>query len=546
MTLPSRPLPEAAGAASPAPQPSRRAALGLAIGGGLALSGLGDQLATAGPGGPGLAQAPVLPAKVSDLAGGLNLQSTPAWHLARRVAPAATKPVAQQIAAVGTKKWIKRQLNPKKIKDAKADKLIRKYLSYANMTGHQVYLATDDNSYRAAKALSVSRTVRQVFTERHLYESMVDTMSDHLYISADSKASDLVAWFDWSVLRKHALGKYSRMLTAAITHPAMLVYLDNNLNSKDSPNENLGRELLELHTVGPGNYDETDVRQSALLLTGHGFDWKTHTYRYTPAEHHVGPLKIMDFSHPNASAAGGPAVLAAYLNHLAHQRGTATHIARRLAVRYVSDEPSEALVARLAQVYLDNDTSLAAVMRALLLSGEFAASVGQKWRRPQETMAVMVKARKPSTLKPKGKQSKNVWAIAGTVGWLLELENHQPRYWPVVDGYPDDAAAWMSTQALLAHWNSANARTNWGDDPEWPSKSWRKALGITVGMDVTSAARRITTDLTGYTWPDRHLSVVAARLKGTSATTKLTADQLKYNLNPALHYVFSSPYFMLR
>lgn len=154
------------------------------------------------------------------------------------------------------------------------------------------------------------------------------------------------------------------MLYTAMKHPAMLVYLDNQLNSKDNPNENLGRELLELHTVGVGNYDETDVRQSALILTGHSYNWEKRAYHYEPGKHYTGPVKVMGFTHPNATAADGPAVLQAYLSYLAHHPGTAHHIAHRLAVRYVSDNPPAALVDRLAQVYLDNGTNLAAVMRA--------------------------------------------------------------------------------------------------------------------------------------------------------------------------------------
>ena len=489
--------------------------------------------------------APVLPASVSDLARGLDLKSSKYWHLARRVAPAATKSVASEIQAAGYEAWIEKQLNWKKISDTKADKLIKKYLSYATLTGNQVARASQDEAWKAGKALSISRTVRQVFTKRYLYESMVDTIADHLYVSADGKAADLVAWYDWAVLRKYALGKFSDLLYTAIKHPAMLVYLDNHVNSKDNPNENLGRELLELHTVGVGHYDETDVRQSALILTGHSYNWETRAYHYEPRDHFTGPVKVMGFTSANATAAEGPAVLKAYLSYLAHHAGTAHHIAERLAIRYVSDTPSTALVDRLARVYLNSDTSLAALMRTLLRSPEFANSVGDKWKRPQETMAAMIKARKPTTLKPAAKQSGNIWNITGTVQWLLSLENHQPRMWPVVDGYPDQAPDWMATQALLGHFYNANARVNWGNDKEFPSKSWASALGVKRGMTATAAASRITTDLTGYTWPARHLAVVTARIQGDGPAT-LTGDQVKDNLGRTLHLVLCSPYFKLR
>lgn len=527
-----------------APPASRRALLGLLAAGGVAASGLADVLPAQAA--PTVPMAPVLPAAAPDLAKRLKPKSTKYWHLARRVSAAPTKALAKEIKQVGYKKWIDRQLKWKKIKDTKADKLIKKYLSYATMTGPKVYKASKKQAWKAGKAMSVSRTIRQVFTERPLYESMVDTMGDHLYVAADGKASEYVAWFDWAVLRKYALGSYSSMLYAAVRHPALLLYTDNHVNSKDSPNENLGRELLELYTVGVGNYTEADVRNSALILTGHSLDWETRKYRFNADQHHVGRVKVMGFSHPNASAKDGPAVLKAYLSYLARHRSTALHIARRLAVRYVSDNPSDALIKRLADVYQAEGTSLAAVMRSLLRSSEFAGSVGAKWKRPQETIATMVKLRKPSTIKPSTTQAKNVWGITGTVQWLLHLESHQPRMWPVIDGYPDQATDWCSTQAMLAHWYTANARVNWGDDKEWPSKSWASALGVKKGQPIADVAASLTLALTGYTWPSAHLAPVVARLKGSGSGATLTADQLKHNLGRTLHFIFASPYFKLR
>jgi uncharacterized protein (DUF1800 family) len=502
--------------------------------------------------------APVLPAVIGDLADGLDLTSSPAWHLARRVCPAPTKAIADEIAKAGATAWIDKQLKWSKISDKTADKLIKKHLSFVTMTNKQLYKASHGETWRGGTALSISRVIRQVFTKRYLYESMVDTMADHLYVCADGKAAHLAAWFDWAVIRKYALGKYSDMLYAAIRHPAMLVYLDNQYSSKDAINENLGRELLELHTVGvedlDGNprYTEDDVLNSARLLTGHGTTrWDNLKYAYQANDHWTeGPLTIMGFSHPNTNAADGPAILKAYLSYLAHHRGTAEHIARRLATRYVSDTPSKTLVSDLADEYLAKDTSLAAVMRKLLLSDEFAASVGSKWRRPQETMTTMVKARRPYTIHTTKKevQTRNLWDIAGTPFWLLSGENHQPRMWPVVNGYPDQAGDWMGTQAMLSAWYSANAQTNWDHDKDWPSKygSWRTALGLKAGMLATDAAAKITTNLTGYTWSQAHLDIVVARLKGDGTAETLDSNQLKWYLGRTLDFVFCSPYFRLR
>ena len=110
-------------------------------------------------------------------------------------------------------------------------------------------------------------------------------------------------------------------------------------------NENLGRELLELHTLGVNaGYTQTDVVNSARILTGLATDPTTFTYVFNPDIHYVGPVQVMDFSSPNDSAAGGEAVLKAYLDHLAHHPATAAHLSRRLALYFVSPSSSSVCV----------------------------------------------------------------------------------------------------------------------------------------------------------------------------------------------------------
>jgi uncharacterized protein (DUF1800 family) len=251
----------------------------------------------------------------------------------------------------------------------------------------------------------------------------------------------------------------------------------------------------------------------------------------------------MGFTHPNASREAGPAALKKYLAYLAHHPATARQVCHRLAVRFVSDSPSDALVDSLAQVYLKSDTSLRSVMRALLRSDEFKRSIGAKWRRPQELMATMIKLQKPSAIKPAGKQSKDLWSITGTVQWLLYTCGHQPRMWDTVNGYPDQAGVWTSTQAMLANFDAAYARVFWGDK-EVPTKSWASALGIKPGMTAQAAAARTTYLLTGYTWTATDLAVVVAKFG--SPTRVLTKAQIKNRLPVAVHLVFCSPSFMLR
>ena len=182
---------------------------------------------------------------------------------------------------------------------------------------------------------------------------MVDFWSNLLNVSLYH--DEAIYWrMDYDrVIRAHALTTFESLLQAAITHPAMGLYLDNAISSKEAPNENLGRELLELHTVGvDAGYTEDDVKASARMLTGYRVDlwWPSFRAFYDTDWHDTQPVQVMGFSHANRSADGRPATLA-YLTYLARHPATANRLARRLCVKFVSDEPTAAIVKAVAKAY---------------------------------------------------------------------------------------------------------------------------------------------------------------------------------------------------
>ena len=141
---------------------------------------------------------------------------------------------------------------------------------------------------------------------------------------------------------------------ASANHPAMLLYLNNAESTKDNPNENYGRELLELHTVGvDGGYNEEDMRQSTPIMTGYSVDRGDRLFEYNNWAHFRGPVQVMDFTAANAEE-NGYQVGIQYLKYLANHPSTAQHLARKLCMRFVSDEPDQTLVDSLAATYLAN------------------------------------------------------------------------------------------------------------------------------------------------------------------------------------------------
>ncbi|HWJ09370.1 MAG TPA: DUF1800 domain-containing protein [Nocardioides sp.] len=289
---------------------------------------------------------------------------------------------------------------------------------------------------------------RRIGSQRQVLETMAELWEHHLHVPAHGEVGPFRASYG-KTIRQHALGRFEDLLQAAIVHPAMAVYLGNANSSRRAPNENLGRELLELHTVGRGNYDEDDVKSSARILTGYRVAaWDTWAFSYDPAHHWTGPVQVMGFSHANSAPDGRP-VVEAYLRYLAHHPATARRIALKLAQRFVSDSPPDALVARLAQVYLANDTQIRPVLRALVASTEFraATAVGRKVRTPTDDVVATWRALGAQlSARPTDSESE---AGANTILWQTSSVGLRPFAWQPPDGRPDRAAAWSSTSRFL-------------------------------------------------------------------------------------------------
>ncbi len=209
--------------------------------------------------------------------------------------------------------------------------------------------------------------LRRTYSERSVLETMVEFWTSVMHIPTGHDRAWVYQYDYDATIRRLAFGSFEDLLTACSLHPAMRVYLDNWRSVRGKPNENQGRELLELHSVGrTGGYTEAMVKSSAVLLSGYSVDWgKTYAPIYNAAAHTTGPVHVLDFTHPNASA-DGQAATQQYLTYLAHHPATARYLMTKLATFFVSDSPSPELIDALAAVYLSSGTSISAVLRELL------------------------------------------------------------------------------------------------------------------------------------------------------------------------------------
>jgi uncharacterized protein (DUF1800 family) len=276
-------------------------------------------------------------------------------------------------------------------------------------------------------------------------ERLVWFWSNHFCVSADKgQVRQICGAYEREAIRTNVLGRFGDMLLAVESHPAMLLYLDNarsigpgsiaGIRQKRGLNENLAREILELHTLGVRSvYSQEDVTRFANVITG----WtviaprqdfsRAGEFAFNPNMHQPGAQTVIGKSYPDSGVEQGRAVLAA----LAHHPATAKHVATKLARHFIADEPPPALVARLARRFLDTDGDLKEVAKALVTSPEAWDAPRTKLKRPGEWIIGALRA---SGFTPP------------EIGPVMQAHNllGEPLWRPSAPkGFSDDSAPWL-------------------------------------------------------------------------------------------------------
>jgi uncharacterized protein (DUF1800 family) len=361
--------------------------------------------------------------------------------------------------------WLSAQLRPTSVPEAAKVAAVDSWFASLTQNPATKYA---NNASKAMSAwqygldLSNWAVQRRIHSNRSVLETMTDFWSSHLHIPVGHDYAWVFRYDYDQTIRANALGTFEELLLACALHPAMRMYLDNWKSVRNAPNENQGRELLELHTVGrSAGYTEAMVKDSAKILSGYTVDWgtgKTFTPLYDPTKHTTGTVNVLDFTNAN-SAADGQAVTTAYLKYLAHHPATAKRIATKLAVYFVNDNPSDGLVNTLASVFTSSGTSIAATLTALANHPEFLASEGHKVRTPY---ADLVATTRVLAVDIKAPTASGSWANAASyVHGASQLFS-----WPRPDGPPIDSGSWSSASRLFASYNMhADLSGGW-----WPTQ----------------------------------------------------------------------------
>jgi uncharacterized protein (DUF1800 family) len=377
--------------------------------------------------------------------------------LSRFTAGVTSKRIAEVSRAGGIEAWFEQQLTPADIPDHQADAL-RGWFPDLALTPLQRWEATQAHDLTPTELTSHLASwimLRRLITQRQVEEMMVDVWSNLFHVSSLADSTWVYRVEYEEMIRSHALGRFEDLLQAAIPHPCLGLYSNNVRSTSRAVIENLGRYVLEFHTVGaPAGYTESDVLSSTRILTGFRVDeGGTWQAAYSSGDHWVGRVRVMGFSSPNKSPDGRP-VLRDYLSYLAHHPATAQRVCSRLATRFVSDTPSQSLIDSLAQVYLDSDTAIVPVLRALLASDEFLGSARRKVRTPVEDAVATWSALGVSVARPRHEADAANQLIVVS-GWMGQVVYD----WPTPDGFPDLGRAWTGSARILGsmrlHWSAA-------------------------------------------------------------------------------------------
>lgn len=356
--------------------------------------------------------------------------------------------------------YLDQQLAPEKIDDERAELAARRFETLNEPLGELFEYQQDllQNELRRATL------ARAVFSERQLYEVMVEFWSDHFNI--DPSKGDC-KWLkvadDRDVIRKYALGKFPEMLRGSALSPAMLWYLDGRVNRRehagDKPNENYARELLELHTLGVhGGYTQQDVMEVARCLSG----WTVRSteqrpyfqigkVEFHPERHDFGAKNVLGHELAEAPsglkadelALHGRQELESVLELATRHPSTARHIATKLCRRFIADDPPANAVRAVASVFASTTGDIRATLRALFATKEFRNERGTKFKRPFQFVVSALRATEARTD-----------AGLEVIDYLVRM-GQVPFGYPTPDGYPEQAAPWMGT--LLWRWNFAVA-----------------------------------------------------------------------------------------
>ncbi|WP_375393855.1 DUF1800 domain-containing protein [uncultured Sphingomonas sp.] len=300
--------------------------------------------------------------------------------------------------------------------------------------------------------------LRDLYAPDQLREQMTWFWFNHFNVQAGKRDVRAMVGDYEDMIHAHALGRFRDLLSATLHHPAMLRYLDNDQNAAGRINENYAREIMELHSMGVGSgYSQADVQELARTLTGVGVNLKPDApklkpawqplyvraglFEFNPARHDFGDKHFLGHTIKGS----GLGEVDEALDLIARSPATAHHVADEIATYFMGDAPPAATIDRMAATFRHSDGDIAAVVRTMVRSPEFAASLGRTFKDPVHYAVSAVRLAYGDRV---------ILNAQPVIGWMNRmgegLYNHETP-----DGYSMASAAWSGPGQLATRFDIA-------------------------------------------------------------------------------------------
>ncbi|HXJ00105.1 MAG TPA: DUF1800 domain-containing protein [Micropepsaceae bacterium] len=351
-------------------------------------------------------------------------------------------------------------------------------------------------------------------TAQPLRERLVRFWSNHFVVSIQKpQAALFVGAFEREAIRPHVTGRFADMVLAVERHPAMQLYLDNaqsigpdsvaGMRTRKGLNENLGREILELHTLGvDGGYTQDDVIALAKILTGWSIDrgpgpaaqlmnaamggTSDGGFRFYPPRHEPGPKTLLGRSYAQGFESG-----VAALTDLANHPATARHIANKLAIHFIADDPPQDSVKRIETAFRDSGGNLAKVYEVIIADPAAWRPEPAKFRTPIEYVTAAVRVAGGDRIGMLDENSVAPFIQSARAMGEAPFAASSPK------GWPDDADSWTGSDAILQRVEWANAAAQKLGGQSDPVRLADEALGPQLGAETRTAITRAASPAQG-------------------------------------------------
>lgn len=403
---------------------------------------------------------------------------------------------------------------------------VEKLLNYESIEERntlEVQAFANDKGQLRIQSVQAFWATRLLTTRRPLLEKMVLFWHDHYATSAQKVTQPLLMHEQNETFRTHATGNFKDLLLEVSKDPAMLVWLDNQFNVKGKPNENFAREIMELFTLGIGNYTESDVQEAARAFTGWSFRGadRTKQRKYAKPEFSFDPRRH-DSGIKTVCGNKGPFDGEDVIRLLAEDPRCAKYITQKMWAWFAYPDPDEALVAKLANVFQKSGLDIKVLLRSIMLSDEFYSEQAERKivKNPIDFIvptlrqmgigeAIGLDLTEEGILKKRPAAAFGVMSVSKAMGMDLL--------------FPPDVAGWESGNAWISSATMIE-RVRWADRIFGVTPTGAKANQRTVSLNLP-----VFQLLRGFTTPaevvDFFVSVYDAPIPGSKRPALIAAAE---------------------